>query len=166
VRPAAFSRGLFARRRHLEGDAAAIRKVISDQLDAFKRDDGPLAFSLATAGIRAQFGTPEVFMDMVRTQYAVVYRPKSVQFQSPEDRRWPAVQPVRMTDAAGAAWLAIYPMLREAAAAAHQRLPAAAAAGRADLGRRHHHRRVIARADVGEHGAARGARRDRSEAST
>jgi len=95
-------------------DAAAIRKVISDQLDAFKRDDGPLAFSLATAGIRAQFGTPEVFMDMVRTQYAVVYRPKSVQFQSPEIVDGQLVQPVRMTDAAGAAWLAIYPMLREA----------------------------------------------------
>jgi hypothetical protein len=95
-------------------DAAAIRKVISEQIDAFKRDDGPRAFSLATAGIRAQFGTPEVFMDMVRSQYAVVYRPKSVQFQAPEIVDGQVVQPVRMTDAAGRAWLAIYPMLREA----------------------------------------------------
>jgi hypothetical protein len=95
-------------------DAAAIRKVISEQLDAFRRDDGPRAFSLATAGIRAQFGTPEVFMDMVRTQYAVVYRPKSVQFQRPEIVDGQVVQPVRMTDDAGSAWLAIYPMLREA----------------------------------------------------
>jgi hypothetical protein len=95
-------------------DAAAIRKVISDQLDAFKRDDGPRAFSFATAGIRAQFGTPEVFMDMVRTQYAVVYRPKSVQFQAPEIVDGQVVQPVRMTDAEGQTWLAIYPMLREA----------------------------------------------------
>jgi hypothetical protein len=95
-------------------DAAAIRKVISEQIDAFKRDDGPRAFSLATAGIRAQFGTPEVFMDMVRSQYAVVYRPRSVQFQAPEIVDGQVVQPVRMTDAAGRAWLAIYPMLREA----------------------------------------------------
>jgi hypothetical protein len=95
-------------------DAAAIRKVISDQLDAFRRDDGPRAFSFATAGIRAQFGTPEVFMDMVRTQYAVVYRPKSVQFQPPEIVDGQVVQPVRMTDAEGQTWLAIYPMLREA----------------------------------------------------
>jgi hypothetical protein len=95
-------------------DAAAIRKVISDQLDAFKRDDGPRAFSFATEGIRAQFGTPEVFMDMVRTQYAVVYRPKSVQFQAPEIVDGQVVQPVRMTDAEGQTWLAIYPMLREA----------------------------------------------------
>jgi hypothetical protein len=95
-------------------DAAAISKVISEQIDAFKRDDGPSAFSLATAGIRAQFGTPEVFMEMVRSQYAVVYRPKSVQFQAPEIVDGQVVQPVRMTDADGAAWLAIYPMLREA----------------------------------------------------
>ncbi|HKW36252.1 MAG TPA: DUF4864 domain-containing protein, partial [Burkholderiales bacterium] len=72
------------------------------------------AFSFATAGIRAQFGTPEVFMDMVRSQYAVVYRPKSVQFQVPEIVDGQVVQPVRMTDEAGRAWLAIYPMLREA----------------------------------------------------
>src|SRR5262245_37885960 len=97
-------------------DASAIRKVISDQLDAFARDDGPRAFSLATAGIRAQFGTHEVFMDMVRSQYAVVYRPKSVQFQPPELVDGEVVQPVRMTDAAGQAWLPIYPMLREAGA--------------------------------------------------
>jgi hypothetical protein len=95
-------------------DAEAIRAVISEQLDAFARDDGPRAFSLATAGIRAQFGTPEVFMDMVRSQYAVVYRPKSVRFEPPELVRGEVVQPVSMTDAAGGAWLAIYPMLREA----------------------------------------------------
>ena len=53
-------------------------------------------------------------MDMVRTQYAVVYRPKSVQFQVPEIIDGQVVQPVRMTDAAGRAWLAVYPMLREA----------------------------------------------------
>jgi hypothetical protein len=94
-------------------DAAAIQAVISDQIDAFKRDDGPRAFSLATAGIRAQFGTPEVFIDMVRTQYAVVYRPKSVQFQAPEIVDGQVVQPVRMTDTEGRTWLAIYPMLRE-----------------------------------------------------
>jgi hypothetical protein len=95
-------------------DAEAIRKVISEQINAFAHDDAPRAFSFATAGIRAQFGTPEVFMEMVRSQYAVVYRPKSVQFQVPEIVDGQVVQPVRMTDAAGKAWLAIYPMLREA----------------------------------------------------
>jgi hypothetical protein len=95
-------------------DAAAIRAVISEQLDAFARDDGPRAFSLATAGIRAQFGTPEAFMEMVRSQYQVVYRPKSVHFMPPEVVEGEVVQPVRMTDAEGGAWLAVYPMRREA----------------------------------------------------
>jgi len=94
-------------------DAAAIRAVISEQLDAFARDDGPRAFSLATAGIRAQFGTPEAFMEMVKSEYAVVYRPKSVRFEPPELIEGQIIQPVRMTDAEGRTWMAIYPMLRE-----------------------------------------------------
>jgi len=94
-------------------DAAAIRKVISDQLDAFAHDDGPRAFSLATAGIQATFRTPEAFMEMVKSQYPVVYRPKSVRFQPPEFVHGEVVQPVRMTDSAGGAWLALYPMRRE-----------------------------------------------------
>jgi hypothetical protein len=94
-------------------DTAAIRAVISEQLDAFARDDAPRAFSLATAGIRAQFGTPEVFMEMVRNEYPVVYRPKSVQFEPPEFVEGQVVQTVRMSDAAGRQWLAIYPMRRE-----------------------------------------------------
>ena len=94
-------------------DAEAIRKVISDQIDAFAHDDGPRAFALATTGIQATFGTAERFMEMVRTQYQVVYRPKSVQFQAPEIIEGEVVQPVRMTDAAGGVWLAIYPMVRE-----------------------------------------------------
>ena len=95
-------------------DAAAIREVISDQIDAFARDDGPRAFSLATKGIQATFGTAEAFMEMVKSQYQVVYRPKSVQFQPPEIVEGGVVQPVRMTDTAGGVWLAIYPMQREA----------------------------------------------------
>src|SRR5215470_8207035 len=94
-------------------DALAIRKVISEQIDAFAHDDGPRAFSLATQGIQATFGTAEKFMEMVRSQYQVVYRPKSVQFQAPEIVEGEVVQPVRMTDAAGNSWLAVYPMLRE-----------------------------------------------------
>ena len=96
-------------------DAAAVRKVIEAQIDAFRKDDAARAFSYATSGIRETFGTPENFMHMVRTQYAVVYRPQSVVFEAPvplsEDQ---LIQPVRMTDAEGRAWLAVYPMQRGA----------------------------------------------------
>jgi hypothetical protein len=118
VRPLLFALLLFAAAASpaagiSKEDASAIRAVISEQLDAFAREDAPRAFSLATAGIRAQFGTPEVFMEMVRNEYPVVYRPKSVQFEPPEFVEGQVVQTVRMTDAAGRQWLAIYPMLRE-----------------------------------------------------
>ena len=95
-------------------DALAIRDVIAEQLDAFMHDDAPRAFSLATTSIRAQFGTPEVFINMVRAAYPVVYRPKTVQFENPVVVEGEVIQPVRMTDAEGRAWIALYPMQRQA----------------------------------------------------
>jgi hypothetical protein len=95
-------------------DAAAIRAVIASQLDAFARDDAPRAFSLATDGIRDRFGTADVFIDMVRTSYPVVYRPKSVHFVKPVVINGDVIQPVRMTDADGRLWVALYPMERQA----------------------------------------------------
>ena len=95
-------------------DARAVRAIIEAQLDAFRKDDAARAFSYAAEGIRDSFGTPEVFMDMVRRAYPVVYRPGSVQFDPPLMVEGEVVQPVRMTDAEGRAWLALYPMQRQA----------------------------------------------------
>jgi len=96
-------------------DVAAVRRVIEAQIDAFRKDDAARAFSYATSGIRETFGTPESFMHMVRTQYAVVYRPQSVAFEAPVPLgKDELIQPVRMTDAQGRAWLAVYPMQRGA----------------------------------------------------
>lgn len=95
------------------GDAQAVKRVIEAQIDAFRRDDAARAFSYATPGIRLTFGTAENFLEMVRTQYAVVYRPRTVAFDPPilvADGE--IVQPVRLTDAEGRAWVAIYPMQR------------------------------------------------------
>jgi hypothetical protein len=94
-------------------DARAVREVIEAQIDAFRQDDAERAFSLATPGIREKFGSPENFMDMVRSSYAVVYRPASVTFGTPVAIDGQILQPVRMTDAEGRAWLAIYPMQRQ-----------------------------------------------------
>ena len=94
-------------------DARAVRTVIEAQLEAFRRDDAPRAFSYAAPGIRDSFGTPEKFMAMVREQYAVVYRPRSVSFEEPLMAGEDLVQPVRMTDGYGHAWMAIYPMARQ-----------------------------------------------------
>lgn len=95
-------------------DSAAIRAVVREQLEAFARDDAARAFSLATPGIRARFGTPEAFLEMVRTAYPVVYRPRSVEFDASVIIEGEVMQPVRMIDAQGMAWIALYPMERQA----------------------------------------------------
>src|SRR2546426_3733541 len=90
-------------------DARAVRAVIEAQLDAFRRDDAARAFSLATPGIRATFGDAETFMEIVRRSYAVVYRPKSVAFEAPLVIHGELVHLLRLTDAEGCGWLALYP---------------------------------------------------------
>ena len=44
--------------------------------------------------VRETFGSPENFMDMVRSSYAVVYRPKSVIFDAPVVLDGELIQPV------------------------------------------------------------------------
>jgi hypothetical protein len=61
-------------------DGAAIRGVIEGQIAAFRRDDGEAAFAFAAPAIRRQFGTVDVFMDMVRGGYLPVYRPQTYRF--------------------------------------------------------------------------------------
>jgi len=95
-----------------DADARAVRRVIEAQLDAFRRDDARRAFSYAAPGIRDAFGTAEKFMAMVREQYAVVYRPRSVSFEAPLMAGEDLVQPVHLTDGDGHAWMAIYPMVK------------------------------------------------------
>jgi hypothetical protein len=99
---------------HVAGvDAKAIRVVVQGQLDAFASDDGAKAFSYAAPGVRGQFGSPEVFMAMVREGYAVVYRPAAVNFLPAYREGGETFQPVRMTDGGGLVWLALYKMEKQ-----------------------------------------------------
>ena len=61
-------------------DRAAIRDVIQQQIEAFRRDDGEAAFGFASPTIRGMFGASDVFMDMVRSGYRPVYRPRTFEF--------------------------------------------------------------------------------------
>ena len=94
-------------------DVQAVRKVIEAQLDAFRKDDAERAFSYAAPGIQKMFGNPDGFMEMVRSQYAVVYRPHTVIFRAPRRVGDDLAQPVRMTDQEGHPWLVVYPMERQ-----------------------------------------------------
>jgi hypothetical protein len=94
-------------------DAQAIRAVIEAQLAAFSQDDAERAFSFASDSIQTMFGTPENFMTMVKTSYAVVYRPASVLFLELERLAEETHQAVHMSDGGGQMWLAIYRMQRQ-----------------------------------------------------
>ena len=95
-------------------DGAAIRGVISSQMAAFGRDDGPGAFAFASPGIQAMFGSPENFMAMVRAGYQPVYRPRDVAFRELVHVGDTLVQPVEVIGPDGVAVLALYAMERQA----------------------------------------------------
>jgi hypothetical protein len=95
------------------GDLAEIRAVISRQIDALRRDDAESAFALVSPAVQQTYGTPERFLDVMRTSYPPVYRPAAVTFLEPVVFGADAVQPVQLTDRAGGHWLAYYAMQRQ-----------------------------------------------------
>ena len=91
-------------------EGPAIRDVISSQLAAFGRDDGPGAFAFASPTIRAKFQTAEIFMDMVRRYYTPVYRPSEVSFQKLLESPRGPVQEVLLVGPNGQVVIALYLM--------------------------------------------------------
>jgi hypothetical protein len=96
-----------------ERDVAEIRAVIHRQIDAFRRDDARGAFALVSPGVQQSFGTPERFLEAMRTSYRAVYRPASVSFLELVVMGGDVVQQVQVTDRSGALWVAYYAMQRQ-----------------------------------------------------
>lgn len=94
-------------------DLAQIRGVIHRQIDAFRRDDARGAFALVSPGVQRTFGTPERFLDTVRTAYRAVYRPSALSFLELVVMGGDVVQPVQVTDHTGVVWVAYYAMQRQ-----------------------------------------------------
>jgi len=94
-------------------DRNAIEKVIRDQLSAFRRDDGAGAFGYASPTIQGIFGTAEIFMEMVRTGYAPVYRPRDVSFKDIVVFQGQPTQRVVIIGPDGVPVMALYMMQRQ-----------------------------------------------------
>jgi hypothetical protein len=112
-------------------EVGAMQRVIDAQLDAFARDDEQGAFAFASPGIQERFGTAATFAQMVREQYAVVYRPASRAFLRPVVEEGTVIFPVQLSDRDGRVWVALYTMQRVAGAwkiAGCQLVPATATA--------------------------------------
>lgn len=96
------------------GDEAAFRSIIGSQIEAFRAEDGPKAYSYAAPMIRQIFPSPDLFMNMVRQGYQPVYRPRSVEFgEAGFSASGRPVQRVTVVGPDGLTYEAIYTMERQ-----------------------------------------------------
>ena len=96
-----------------EADQAAIRQVIQSQMAAFQKDDGPTAYGYASPTIQQKFGNADIFMQMVKTGYPAVYRPREVEFRQLKVENGKLLQEVLVVGPDGKPMLAIYEMQRQ-----------------------------------------------------
>jgi hypothetical protein len=94
-------------------DRARFQEIISRQISAFKADDGATAFGFASPDLQAKFGSAAVFMEMVRSGYAPVYRPRSVEFRDVVEHDIGPEQQVFVIGPDGRAYIAHYMMERQ-----------------------------------------------------
>ena len=64
----------------IDDDESTIHTIISNQIQAFLRDDGDTAYSFAGPNLKLYFTTPEAFMAMVRNGYQPIYRAQHYSF--------------------------------------------------------------------------------------
>ena len=94
-------------------DQAAIRSVITNQIDAFRRDDAAGAFGYAAPSTQGVFGTADNFLAMVRRGYQPVYRPHAVEFAQLARQEEGVIQNVELVGPDGLPYTARYTLERE-----------------------------------------------------
>ncbi|MFK7967368.1 MAG: DUF4864 domain-containing protein [Burkholderiaceae bacterium] len=89
--------------------ASAVEATIRRQLRAFREGDAEAAFKIAAPFIQQKFRNPQLFMEMVRRGYPVIYQPASVEFLDltplPDGSY---SQLVQMSDASAKIWMMEY----------------------------------------------------------
>ncbi len=97
-----------------DADRAEFQRIISEQIAAFRADDGPRAFSYAAPSIKRIFSSPDIFMQMVRQGYMPVYRPQSFRFgEAALDPLGRPAQRVTIVGPNGKTYDALYSMERQ-----------------------------------------------------
>ncbi len=105
---------VFATPAEAVDDVAAAQGVIRAQEQAFARDDAASAYSYAAPAIHQLFPQAGIFMTMVQSRYAPVYRHRSFEFgEARTEGNWVA-QRVHIIDADGEAWEALYTLEQQA----------------------------------------------------
>ena len=96
-----------------DADTLAIRQVIESQMAAFQKDDGTAAYAYASPTIQEKFVNADIFLQMVRTGYPAVYRPRDVEFRELKLENGRLLQEVFVVGPDGKPALAIYEMQRQ-----------------------------------------------------
>lgn len=94
-------------------DSRAFTIVIEGQIATFARDDAGAAFALASPDIRSRFMNAERFMQMVRSSFQPVYRPRTYSFGDPAQVEGIPVQPVQVIGPDGRGEVLLYRMERQ-----------------------------------------------------
>jgi len=89
------------------------QSLIERQLDAFAHDDAAAAYAFASPSIRQKFEDANTFMAMVESQYAPVYRHRSVEWGSAVVDADTIVQAVTFIDSDNQVFRAIYTLARQ-----------------------------------------------------
>jgi hypothetical protein len=87
--------------------------IIQKQIAAFLRGDAKTAYSFASPTIRGKFPTEGVFFDMVRKDYAPVYRPGNFAFGRSKVEGDMVLQEVLISGPDGKDWTALYQLLKQ-----------------------------------------------------
>ncbi len=97
-----------------EADKTQFKEIITSQIEAFRRDDAVAAYYHAAPTIKGVFGTPDRFLEMVKTGYLPVYRARDFSFGPVTNENGRPTQHVDITGPEGNSWVAKYTMQRQA----------------------------------------------------
>ncbi len=89
---------------------SAIKRVVGDQLAAFKAGDGEKAFGYASPGIHAQFGDAPTFIRMVRQGYSALLSARYTEFLEGAVIDGRVIQPLRLIARDNSVVVALYTM--------------------------------------------------------
>lgn len=97
-----------------DADRAEFQRIISEQIEAFRADDGIKAYGYAAPSLHKVFPTAEIFMQMVKQGYRPVYRPQSFRFgETGNDPLGRPSQRVTVVGPDGKTYEALYSMQRQ-----------------------------------------------------
>ena len=85
-----------------------LQSIITQQIDAFGRDDAAAAHSFASPGIKTMFPDANAFNAMVHKSYAPLIHPKSTRFEPAGTTALGPTQKVTIVDSQGQVWTAMY----------------------------------------------------------